>query len=108
MKTVSEYIGREPFHPEIPETARRLFKDLVNESFKLHDATVIMDFETEYGTSPLAIMLLEDGKGDKFTTASFNTVVVNQVSKMLGKEDFPPEEPLHVTIKKTDRYYHLV
>lgn len=106
-QTVSSYIGREPFHPEIPKESRRYIRELVDQTFILYDATVIPDYQSEFGVSPMALLLLEDGNGQRFTTGSFNQVVINQVSKMLGKEDFPPEEGIEVTVRKTDRYYHL-
>jgi len=100
-KTFTDVLDTEPFWPDLP---KEQLPDLLNRTYKVFDARVIEDFETDFGTHDLALLALEDlDSGEKFTTACSGIVVVKKIKKVLAGKMLP----LIGTITKEERYYDI-
>jgi len=100
-KSVSDVIGSTQFYPDIPKMA---LTDIQEVTHRLIDATVIKDFESEYGVHDLALLLVEDLlTGEQYTTACSGMVVVKKIKQLVNLKAMP----LLATISKKGRYWDI-
>ena len=102
MKTFGETIGRAKWYPELPKVA---LKDLIDVQFELADATVVENFESQFGLSTFALLLGTRLDGStQFTTLCGGSVVVKKVRKAIEAKLLP----LLATIFWNDHYYDII
>ena len=99
-QTVDEAIGREPFYPNAD---RRELAMILDMPFILKDARIVEAFETAFGVSDFALLLLEDSEGAQFTTLCGGMVVVKKIRLVLEGNLFP----LMAVLSKGERYYDI-
>ena len=93
------------FYPDLP---RQDFSSLVGKTYEITDATIIKEFDTQFGRHDLALLLLTDLEtGEQFTTISSGVVIVKKIKLILAKE-VNATLPLIGTITKNDRYYDII
>lgn len=100
-QTISEAIGQEPFYPDAD---RRELAMILDMPFILKDARIVEQFETAFGVSDFALLLLEDSDGAQFTTLCGGMVVVKKIRLVLEGKLFP----LMVVLSKGERYYDIL
>ena len=101
VQSVSEAIGQEPFYPD---SERRELASLLDSPYILQDARIVEQFETAFGVSDFALLLLVDADGAEFTTLCGGMVVVKKVRQVIEGKLFP----LMATLVKTERYYDII
>ena len=104
IKTFSDIFGG-AFYPDLP---REDFSSLVGKTYEITDATIIKEFDTQFGRHDLALLLLTDLETrEQFTTISSGMVIVKKIRQILTKE-VNATLPLIGTITKNDRYYDII
>ena len=104
IKTFSDIFGG-AFYPDLPKVD---FSACLDKQYEITDATIIKDFDTQFGRHDLALLLLTDLEtGEQFTTISSGLVIVKKISQILTKE-VNATFPLIGTITKNDRYYDII
>lgn len=73
-----------------PDTPRKAFKEILNQTYLLHEAKILKDLETQFGKHDAAVFLLETlGDKKKFTTISSSSIVLRQTTELLEANRFP-------------------
>ena len=102
QRTFSDEFGTGAFYPDLP---KRPLAEILNKTFSILDATIVEGFESKYGTSDFALLLMEVvSTGEQFTTLCGGRVVVKKVRQALDKKLLP----LSGTIIKLERYYDII
>jgi hypothetical protein len=101
LKRVSDIVGKGQFYPEMPKKA---LNDVLGKDYELTDATIVRDFDSKFGKSNFALLLLTDLKsGEQFTTLCGGMVVVKKVQHLLAYDALP----VVACIVNTGRYYDI-
>lgn len=102
IKTFSEAVGGTQFYPDLP---KKPLSECLDKQYLVVDATIVYGFESKFGESDFALLLLQDMKdGSQFTTLCGGMVVVKKIAKALQDDILP----LYGTITKQARYYDII
>ncbi|MAH51853.1 hypothetical protein CMI37_38910 [Candidatus Pacearchaeota archaeon] len=106
LKSFGEVLGGGEFYPDLPRVD---FKDLVGKPLLVHDAQLIEDFPTKFGTHDALLLKIEletvsDDGAKTFTTITSGKVVIKRVIKALAEKLLP----LRGTITKSETYYNIL
>jgi len=102
QRTFSDEFGKGTFYPDI---SRRPLEEVLDKTYSVLDATIVEGFESKYGESDFALILMEDvPTGEQFTTLCGGMVVVKKIRQALDRQIFP----ILGTIVKPGRYYDII
>ena len=103
-KSFSDVFGGQ-FYPDLPRVD---FSACLDKQYEITDATIIKEFDSQFGRHDLALLLLTDLKtGKQFTTITSGVVIVKKIRQILTKQ-VNATLPLIGTITKNDRYYDII
>lgn len=99
--------GKIKFHEELD----RIDKDkLVAGKFILRDATIVSDWDSQYGTSSFALLMVQLEDGKNYTTLAGGVAIVRQVQKLLKRGKLPGRIDCTLNLQESDngrKYYVL-
>jgi len=100
-KTFGDVMPKIEFYPDLPKEA---LKDVLQVEHEITDAQVVRDFDSAFGKSDFALLLLTDpASGKQFTTLCGGMVVVKKVQYALDNKLLP----LRGIITFTGDYYDI-
>jgi hypothetical protein len=78
--------GKIKFHEELDRIDKA---QLVAGKFVLRDATIVSDWDSQYGTSSFALLVVQLENGKSYTTLTGGVAIVRQVQKLLKRGKLP-------------------
>lgn len=100
-KTFKEVMPVIEFYPDLP---KRSLSTVVDTTHEITDAKIVEEFESQFGKSDFALLLMTDPKdGTQFTCLAGGMVVVKKVRYALEHKLFP----LYGTITYNGTYYDI-
>ena len=100
-RTFSSELGGGQFYPDLP---KRALREVLDHEYMVLDVAIVEGFDSAYGESDFALILMEDEKGEQFTTLCGGMVVLKKLRKAKDKDLLP----LYGAIVKPDRYYDII
>ena len=101
-KTFDEVMPKIAFHTELPKMA---LKDALDKKYLISDASIVKDYESKFGTSDFALLLIVDVEtGEEYTTLCGGQVVVKKIQYALDHRLLP----LSGILCKPGEYYDIV
>ena len=100
-RTFSSELGGGQFYPDLP---KRTLVDVLDKEYTVLDVAIVEGFDSAYGESDFALILMEDDTGIQFTTLCGGMVVLKKLRKAKDKGLLP----LYGAIVKPARYYDIV
>ena len=100
-RTFSSELGGGKFYPDLP---KRALVDVLGKEYTVLDVAIVEGFDSMYGESDFALILMEDETGIQFTTLCGGMVVLKKLRKAKEKDLLP----LYGAIVKPDRYYDII
>ena len=100
-KSFSDVMPKIEFYPDLPKLP---LKDVLGEVYEITDAQIVEGFESQFGKSDFALLLLtgiEDGK--QYTTLAGGMVVVKKIRYALEHKLLP----LFGTVTYNGTYYDI-
>ena len=100
-KSFGDVMPKIEFYPDLPKLP---LKDVLGEVYEITDAQIVADFDSQFGKSDFALLLLtgiEDGK--QFTCLAGGMVVVKKIKYALEKKLLP----LFGTVTYNGTYYDI-
>lgn len=102
QRCFSSELGSGHFYPHLP---KRPLAEVMDKMYSVVDAVIIRGWESNFGESDFALLLLEDPKdGAQFTTLCGGEVVIKKLQRALDRKLLP----LNGTIIKLARYYDII
>ena len=100
-KTFSDVMPKIEFHPELPKVS---LKDVIDKEYEVTDTLIVRDFNSQFGNSDFALLLLTDlDDGKQYTTLCGGLVVVKKMQYALDNRLLP----LRGVISKPADYYDI-
>jgi hypothetical protein len=99
--------GKIKFHEELD----RIDKErLVAAKFVLRDAAIISDWDSQYGTSSFALLMVQLEDGKNYTTLAGGVAIVRQVQKLIKRGLMPGHIDccLNKVLSENDRQYYTL
>jgi hypothetical protein len=78
--------GKIKFHEELDRIDK---EKLIAGKFILRDATIVSDWDSQYGTSSFALLMVQLEDGKSYTTLTGGVAIVRQVQKLLKRGKLP-------------------
>jgi len=101
-KSVSDVIPSAAFYPDLSKMELRDIQDVTH---RLLDVTIREDFESDYGTHDLALLLVEDLlTGEQYTTACSGIVVLKKLKKLIELKALP----ILATFTMPGKYWDII
>jgi len=101
-KSFNDVMPKIEFHPDL---AKLELEAVIDNQYQVDDALIVRDFDSKFGKSDFALLLLtEPATGDQFTTLCGGLVVVKKIQYALDKKLLP----LMATITHDKDYYDIV
>jgi len=101
LKSVSDYMPERGFYPDLPKVK---LADILGKALVIRDATIIENFESQFGIHPFAILMLEDPENGTMSTVGTSAIVVLKKVRSLLAYKFLP---CMVTFSKPGAYYDM-
>lgn len=101
-KSFTDVMPKIEFYPDLPKLP---LKDVLGEVYEITDAQIVENFDSQYGKSDFALLLLTELKdGKQFTTLAGGVVVVKKIKYALAHGLLP----LFGTVTYEGAYYDIV
>ncbi|MBA7712050.1 hypothetical protein ES703_121018 [subsurface metagenome] len=101
LKTFGEVMPKIEFHPDLPKVE---LKSLMDMEIEVTDAMIVRDFNSKFGSSDFALLLITNqADGTQYTTLCGGMVVVKKLQYALDNRLLP----LRGTITKDVDYYDI-
>ncbi|MBA7584539.1 hypothetical protein ES708_26494 [subsurface metagenome] len=100
-KSFTDVMPKIEFYPDLPKLP---LKDVLGEVYEITDATIVEDFDSQFGKSDFALLLLTELKdGKQYTTLAGGMVVVKKIKYALEHKLLP----LFGTVTYNGTYYDI-
>ncbi|MBA7567227.1 hypothetical protein ES708_08936 [subsurface metagenome] len=100
-KSFNDVMPKIEFHPDLPKLP---LADVLGEVYEITDALIVEGFDSQFGKSDFALLLLTDLKeGKQYTTLAGGIVVVKKVRYALDHKLLP----LFGTVTYNGTYYDI-
>lgn len=100
-KSFTDVMPKIEFYPDLPKLP---LKDVLGEVYEITDAQIVEDFDSQFGKSDFALLLLTELKdGKQFTCLAGGIVVVKKIRYALEHKLLP----LFGTVTYNGTYYDI-
>lgn len=100
-KTIGDAMPKIEFYPELPKLK---LSEVLNKQYEITDAIIWRDFDSKFGKSDFALLLLTDPKdGSQHTCLAGGMVIVKKIQFCIDGKLLP----LLGTISYNDQYYDI-
>lgn len=100
-KTFGDVMPKIEFYPDLPKVE---VKELLDKQIEITDAQVVRDFDSKFGKSNFALLLITNQEdGTQYTTLAGGMVVVKKIQYAIDNRLLP----LLGTITYNDQYYDI-